>query len=73
MRCYLHAFLLFAFFGFLPVLYVFSQIASTSLVHREDRSPTQEGIPRKSGHDAGSVLRRGPGLAGLCEREGVDR
>ncbi|XP_003967683.3 glucoside xylosyltransferase 1-like isoform X1 [Takifugu rubripes] len=70
MRCYLHAFLLFAL---LPVLYVLSQIASTSLVHREARSPTQEAIHRKSGHDAASVLRRGPGLAGLCEREGFDR
>lgn len=73
MRCYLHAFLLFAFFASLPVLYVFSQIASTSVLHREDPSPTQEAIPRKSTHDAASVLRRGPGLAGLCEREGFDR
>lgn len=73
MRCYLHAFLLFAFSAILSVLYVFSQLASTSLVDREDRSPNQEATPQKSSHDAASALRGGPGLAGLCEREGLDR
>lgn len=73
MRCDLHVFLLFVFFTFLSVLYVLSQIASTSLVVGEDRGPSQEAIPEKSSHDAASVLRKSPGLAGLCDREGFDR
>lgn len=73
MRCYLHAFLLFALSAALSVLYGFSQIASTSLVDRRDRSPNQDATLQKSSHDAASALRGGPGLAGLCEREGPDR
>lgn len=73
MRCDLHVFLLFVFFTFLSVLYVLRQIVSTSLVVGEDRGPSQEAIPEKSSRDAASVLRKSPGLAGLCDREGFDR
>lgn len=73
MQCYLQAFLLFALVPLLPVLHVLGQIASTSLVQREDRRQSRGGIPDTSAHDAASGLRRGRGPAGLCDRGGFDR
>lgn len=68
MRCYLHAFLLCIFFTFLSVLYVYSQLASP-----EDSGVNGRGVPGKSSHDTGSILRKKPGLAGRRHRDALDR
>lgn len=57
---------------FFSLLYVFNQIAST-LVDREDWSLKEQGIPDKSSHDTGNILRKKPGSAGRRDREGLDR
>lgn len=72
MRCYLHAFLLCILFTFLSLLYVFSQLTSTS-VDGEDWGLNERGLPGRSSHDTGGVLRKKPGLAGHRDREGPDR
>ncbi|XP_047452546.1 glucoside xylosyltransferase 1-like isoform X2 [Mugil cephalus] len=69
MRCYLRAFLLCMVFTFFSLLYVFSQLAST-LEHGDEWRVKERGVPDKSGHDAGSPLRKSPGLSGLRGRGG---
>lgn len=68
MRCFLRAFLLCTAFTFLSLLYVFNQLAST-LEDGDEWRPKGQGVPDRSGRDAGQLLRKSPGLTGLRERE----
>ncbi|XP_060891783.1 glucoside xylosyltransferase 1-like isoform X1 [Labrus mixtus] len=73
MRCYLHALILCLVFTFFSMLYVFSQLADT-LEDRDSRRLKEHGIPQRSRHDTGQLLRKMPGLEGLRDRDGeVDR
>ncbi|XP_023135888.1 glucoside xylosyltransferase 1-like isoform X1 [Amphiprion ocellaris] len=73
MRCYLLAFLLCMVLSFLSLLYVFSQLAST-LEDTDGWAAREHGIPDRSSHESGRLLRKMPGLAGLPDRgEGLDR
>uniref|UniRef100_A0A3Q1GLQ6 Glucoside xylosyltransferase 1 n=1 Tax=Acanthochromis polyacanthus TaxID=80966 RepID=A0A3Q1GLQ6_9TELE len=68
MRCYLHAFLLCMVLSFLSLLYVFSQLAST-LEDADGWAAREHGIPDRSSHESGHLLRKMPGPAGLPDRE----
>ncbi|XP_029009567.1 glucoside xylosyltransferase 1-like isoform X1 [Betta splendens] len=72
MRCYLHAFLLCVVLTFVSLLYVFSQLTST-LEDRDGRSVSEQDVPDRRRHDTGHLRRKRPGLAGLRERERLDR
>lgn len=72
MRCYLQAFLLCMVFTFFSLLYVFNQLAST-LEDRDGWDLKEQGIFDRGSHDTGRLLRKRPGLAGLRDREGLDR
>ncbi|XP_071393984.1 glucoside xylosyltransferase 1-like [Centroberyx affinis] len=71
MRCYLHALLLCMIFALFSVLYVFNQLVSTLEDRDEWTLRTAQRIPDRSGHDAGHLVRKGPGVAGL--RDPQDR
>uniref|UniRef100_A0A3Q3EQS1 Glucoside xylosyltransferase 1 n=1 Tax=Labrus bergylta TaxID=56723 RepID=A0A3Q3EQS1_9LABR len=58
MRCYLQAFLLCLVFTFFSMLYVFSQLADTLEEDRDSRRLKEQGIPQRSGHDTGQLLRK---------------
>lgn len=72
MRCYHQAFILCMVSTFFSLLYVFSQLAST-LEDGDDWDLNKQGIPDRRSRDTGHLLRKKPGLAGLRDREGLDR
>lgn len=60
-------------FTFFSLLYVFSQLAST-LEDRDEWGVNEHGVPDKSSHDVGQLLRKRPGPSGLRDHgEGLDR
>ncbi|KAM6926168.1 glucoside xylosyltransferase 1 [Lycodopsis pacificus] len=72
MRCYHQAFILCMVSTFFSLLYVFNQLAST-LEDGDDWDLNKQGIPDRRSRDTGCLLRKKPGLAGLRDREGLDR
>ncbi|KAG7521522.1 glucoside xylosyltransferase 1-like isoform X1 [Solea senegalensis] len=69
MRCYFHAFFLCAVFTFCSLLYVLSKVASSLEEGEEQSSVRNRRVPHRSSHDAGHLLRKGPGLLGLRQPE----
>ncbi|XP_058502134.1 glucoside xylosyltransferase 1-like isoform X2 [Solea solea] len=69
MRCYFHAFFLCVVFTFCSLLYVLSKVASSLEEGEEESSVRNRRVPHRSSHDAGHLLRKGPGLLGLRQPE----